>query len=389
MMIHSNFLKIILVLSVITLVGFPLYTIFFQNPSFNDLLNENIINEAVRSATHLSSFLVIEQGALLSDIISDDLVSQIEVLKKDAHFIKLKLYSPSGKVIYSTDPEEIGKFNKEPYFQTIIAKGETHSNHVKANTETREGQKMTRDIVETYVPIIRAGNKIGIFEIYRDITEERQKLQKLINRSSAILFTMAAVLLAAVLIGIVKENQYVKDQKRIKEELHNLSISDELTGLYNRRGFFTLAEQQIKMEKRKSSGMLLVSADLNGLKLINDNHGHHEGDRALVEAAAILHETFRESDIVARIGGDEFVVLITEKPEFNPEILFTRLEKNLEDHNAKMKRPYKISISVGMAYYDPASVNPLDDMLIQADKKMYEHKRKNENTAEVDSNRKV
>jgi diguanylate cyclase (GGDEF)-like protein len=123
--------------------------------------------------------------------------------------------------------------------------------------------------------------------------------------------------------------------------------------------------------------------------LINDNHGHHEGDLALVEAAAILQETFRESDIIARIGGDEFVVLITEKPEINPEILFTRLEKKLEDHNAKMKRPYKISISIGMAQYNPASVNPLDDMLIQADKRMYEHKRKNENAEKVDSTRKV
>jgi hypothetical protein len=224
-----------------TLVFFPLYTIFFQNPSFNDLIRENIVNEAVSSATHLSSILVAEQGVLRSDTVSDELVGQIDVLKKDAHFIKLKLYTPAGKVIYSTDPEEIGKFNKESYLQAILEEGETHSNHLKKNTETLEGQKVSRDIVETYVPIIRAGKKIGIFEIYHDITQERQKLQKLINRSSAILFTMAAVLLAAVLIGIVKENQYVKDQKRIKEELHNLSISDELTGLYNRRGFFTLA----------------------------------------------------------------------------------------------------------------------------------------------------
>jgi diguanylate cyclase (GGDEF)-like protein len=388
-MIHSNFLKIILALSIMTLVLFPLYTIFFQNPSFYDLLKENIVNEAVSSATQLTSVLIVDQGVLSSEAVSDELLGQIEALKKDAHFIKLKLYTQSGKVIFSTDQEEIGKFNKEPYLQAILEGGETRSNHLQKNTMTSEGKNVNRDIVETYVPIVRGGNKIGVFEIYHDITEEKQKLQKLINRSSAILFTMAVVLLAAVLIGIVKENQYVNDQKRIKEELHNLSISDELTGLYNRRGFFTLAEQQIKMEKRKSSGMLLVSADLNGLKSINDNHGHHEGDRALVEASAILQETFRESDIVARIGGDEFVVLITEKPEINPGILFTRLEKNLVDHNAKMKRPYKISISVGIAHYNPASVNPLDDMLIQADKRMYEHKRKNEKPEKLDSARKM
>jgi diguanylate cyclase (GGDEF)-like protein/PAS domain S-box-containing protein len=168
----------------------------------------------------------------------------------------------------------------------------------------------------------------------------------------------------------------ITDRKRTEEALRNLSLADELTGLYNRRGFFTMAEQQLRIACRMKKRMLLLFADIDDLKWINDNMGHNEGDQALVNVARILKMTFRESDFVARIGGDEFAILAIETEEVNAEVLSRRLLENLQVHNAKENRGYNLSISMGMSRYDLDSSCSLDDLLTRADKFMYTHKRK-------------
>lgn len=99
------------------------------------------------------------------------------------------------------------------------------------------------------------------------------------------------------------------EHARMHERLHTISLHDDLTGLYNRRGFFTLAEHLLKLAKRQQEGLFMLYADLDDLKKINDTLGHQKGDWALIDTANLLKETFRESDIIARIGGDEFVVM--------------------------------------------------------------------------------
>jgi diguanylate cyclase (GGDEF)-like protein len=243
---------------------------------------------------------------------------------------------------------------------------------------------MTADVVEAYVPIVRGGRLTGVFEIYYNISSEKQKLRSLITLSSVVLLGMATILLIAVIISVSRAHQYLRDRERVLEELRTLSLSDELTGLYNRRGFFILAEQQIKIATRTRRGMLLVSADLDGLKKINDGFGHHEGDRAIVDAGQLLRQSFRESDIISRIGGDEFVILITEKPEINAEVLFRRFGKNLESHNRRVQRPYLFSISMGVATFDPQNPVDLNALLIAADKSMYENKKRNRHRSKTE-----
>jgi diguanylate cyclase (GGDEF)-like protein len=121
--------------------------------------------------------------------------------------------------------------------------------------------------------------------------------------------------------------------------------------------------------------MLLLFVDVDGLKRINDNHGHTEGDLVLIDIANILKGTFRESDITARIGGDEFVVLAVKNTDVNGEIPTTRLQKNLDEHNAKGSRGYQLSISVGTTQFDPEQPLSVDELLARADALMYEQKR--------------
>lgn len=168
----------------------------------------------------------------------------------------------------------------------------------------------------------------------------------------------------------------ITDRKQTEEALRTLSLADELTGLYNRRGFFTLAEQQLKIAKRMKKKMLLLFVDLDDLKLINDTHGHSEGDLALIEIANTLKKIFRESDLIARIGGDEFAVLVTETEGSNAETLAARLLEGLRAYNAKKSRGYNLSISIGISRYDPENPCTIDELLSLADKLMYKQKKK-------------
>ncbi len=165
--------------------------------------------------------------------------------------------------------------------------------------------------------------------------------------------------------------------EREKEELRNQSLIDELTGLYNRRGFFTLVQPQIKLSERTQEHLYLLFADLDGLKSINDNYGHHTGDQALITSAEILKQTFRKSDIIARISGDEFVVLLAEANAESERAIVQRLRNSLTEHNAaEPNRRWNLSLSVGVVRYEPQERGSIDDLMIRADELMYEEKTK-------------
>jgi diguanylate cyclase (GGDEF)-like protein len=161
---------------------------------------------------------------------------------------------------------------------------------------------------------------------------------------------------------------------KMQQEIRNLTLRDELTGIYNRRGFFALVEYQFNMAKRSKTGLFMLYADLDNLKIINDTLGHQEGDRALIETADILRNNFRQSDIIARIGGDEFVVFPVGTSSDCVDKILGRLQQALEAYNARNKRGYSLSISAGISFYDPELPCAIDDLLAAADRSMYERK---------------
>jgi diguanylate cyclase (GGDEF)-like protein/PAS domain S-box-containing protein len=169
--------------------------------------------------------------------------------------------------------------------------------------------------------------------------------------------------------------QDITERKRAEAALQSLSLIDELTGLYNRRGFMAVTEQHLAAIRRNEKVPVLLYADLDGLKEINDSLGHHEGDRALVKAAEIFKETFRSSDILARLGGDEFVVLAAIGPEESAESLTTRLQEKFSASNARGNRPYNLSVSVGLAHFDDEESHSIEELMARADGAMYEDKR--------------
>src|SRR3989475_9881192 len=169
--------------------------------------------------------------------------------------------------------------------------------------------------------------------------------------------------------------QDISERKRAESALQSLSLVDELTGLYNRRGFLAVTEQYLESFQRTDNGLVVLYADLDGLKGINDSLGHLEGDRALMKAAEIFKETFRSSDIIARIGGDEFVVLAAIGPEESAEFLTNRLQEKFKAASSQWNHSYDLSVSVGLAHFDDDEGQPIEELMALADRAMYENKR--------------
>ena len=167
----------------------------------------------------------------------------------------------------------------------------------------------------------------------------------------------------------------ITERKLQEERLKDLAILDELTGLYNRRGFMALANQHLKQAKRAKRRALVIFADLNGLKRINDTHGHADGDRALIAAADVFNRTFRDSDVVARVGGDEFAILAVEADSHNLETIRTRLQQALDVANRAHPNNFELSVSIGVVSYDPDQHSTVEELMALADREMYTQKR--------------
>lgn len=188
------------------------------------------------------------------------------------------------------------------------------------------------------------------------------------------------------LLGEISVREHT--EKRLKEALsllEKMSIEDEMTGLYNRRGFMAMAEQQVKYLKRQKTPFFIVYADLDGLKAINDRWGHGDGDVAIKAAAEVLKKTLRDSDIVARMGGDEFTAIVSNvyPPDFTG--IMKRLAAACEKKTAELGRPWKLSMSIG--FHNPAEGCDLslDSMLVLADEELYREKQRKKKLASPDA----
>jgi diguanylate cyclase (GGDEF)-like protein len=201
---------------------------------------------------------------------------------------------------------------------------------------------------------------------FGQILEEVDEISKLLKSDRPDTETMRVATHPAVW-GAVK-------QALLDRELRYLALTDDLTCLFNRRGFFAAATQQLKLAQRNSQTLLLLFCDVDDLKKINDTFGHQQGDLALIRTADALEQSFRGSDILSRLGGDEFVVLASETSKQTQEIILRRLQNNLKKSGVTEPR-YDLSLSVGVARFDPKHAVTLGELMVQADKAMYEKKR--------------
>lgn len=151
-------------------------------------------------------------------------------------------------------------------------------------------------------------------------------------------------------------------------------MRDELTGLYNRRGFVLLAEEQLRLARRSKNGFWVLAMDLDGLKRVNDTRGHAEGDRSIRRAAAILRDSLRDSDIIARFGGDEFAVLVIEAGPQSGAVIAEHIRAKARAEAGSDRRAEPVLFSIGTVYVSPTAQTDLGSWLDQADKALYQDK---------------
>ena len=217
--LRQKALRNILIVSVILATVLPASMLLVISPSFTNLLIESTKKSAIRAASHLKSMVFLDHTHINRTGLKADFLGEIDTIKKDLDLQKLKIFAKSGEIIFSSDPEDIGTINEEKYFHEIIAGGNVFTQVVQKNKETLEGQIVTSDVVETYVPVMNAGAFLGAFEIYYDITSEKEGLDKLLSHSSILLVIFSAGLLFIVIVILFKENIALTGRKKAEEAL--------------------------------------------------------------------------------------------------------------------------------------------------------------------------
>jgi len=175
---------------------------------------------------------------------------------------------------------------------------------------------------------------------------------------------------------IDKLYQKVSELEKANEHLRNISLTDGLTGLNNRRGFMILATGLLKFARRAGYSSCLIYVDLDSLKYINDTFGHTAGDMAITHFARILTDTFRDSDVIGRMGGDEFVALLIDATESDIAGMQALLQSNVDAYNLQAESLQALSFSLGAIRIDPNSTISMEEFLSQADEAMFAHKQR-------------
>jgi diguanylate cyclase (GGDEF)-like protein/PAS domain S-box-containing protein len=274
-----------------------------------------------------------------------------------------ELFENANDLLYTHDLE--GNFTSVNH-ACVTLTGYTHAELLRMNIAdlvASDSLEKTRQMLEQK---IQQGGGATTYEV--SVTAKDGRLVPL-EVSTRLLLERGA------LVGVQGIARDISERKRQETALRNMSLTDPLTGVYNRRGAIALADQQLKVAQRLGNTMLLLYADLNHLKEINDTFGHSAGDAALVEIAQVLQETFRESDIIARMGGDEFVILAMESNGATEETLRQRLLERLDLRN-RSADVYPLSVSMGIARFDPFNARSFEELVREADQRMYSEKRR-------------
>ena len=251
----DGLLRNILIVSIILVTTLPLYNYLVIRPSFEKFLTESTNDEAVKIAKHSVAMFLPKKTGLSKKTIKYYASDGIENLQRDFKLTKFKIFSNSGEIIFSSDPKEIGNINNQRYFHEIVAKGKIVTQGIQKETKSLDGQLMSVDVVETYVPLMSDGIFQGAFEIYYDITARKQQLDKLLSRSSAVVFIIALGLLLSIIVILFIENKTISKREQAEKERENL-----------------IAELQDAVRKIKTlSGLLPICSNC---KKIRDDKGY-------------------------------------------------------------------------------------------------------------------
>jgi hypothetical protein len=208
----KSFIKKVFIISCILAIIYPVVNAYVIVPAFTRILVNNTQDEAMRTGQHLSRMFFRDHTVLTRKLVEERVSAEKAAhILKDFGLMKLKIFAPSGETLFSSSPGDLGKINKKSYFHDIVAKGEPYTKIVKKDGTSAEGQVVSVDVVETYVPLVYSGNFAGAFEIYYDITGRSQRLHHIVSRSSYIPLCIMLIFLFALLIVMLRGDKAVSE----------------------------------------------------------------------------------------------------------------------------------------------------------------------------------
>lgn len=373
-MYRHSILILIAGVSVLLVLALPLYLKFSSHPAYEEFL----VNNAEQEMGVLARKMVKDHQFLTpispETVLPESFIRNVEYIRQTVGLPKIKIFTTKGIIVYSTDPADLGSRTSQVFFSAMLADGLPRT---ELQVFKNAGSGGEIHIIETYVPIYENGVAVGVFEIYHNISGLKQTFHRMLRDERRILLPVIILLLAASFSGSWLAYRSMTELKETRDRFEQLSVTDTLTGLLNRRGFISLVEKQLSFLKRCGKGAVLLYIDLDDFKLINDMYGHTVGDQALIEAAGILSHTLRMSDVIGRIGGDEFAALAVKNdhPDHD-DLVRQRLLENLALWNSQSGARYTLAFSIGMVEYTPESLCTVDEMMNLADENMYREKQR-------------
>jgi len=322
-MLRNPFLRNILLLSLLVALIFPLYYALVLAPAYDDVLVEDTQDEALRYARFLIHSLHLGELDLESSPVPEGLGAEVGTLMKDAHLIKIKLYAPSGRTLYSPNPAEIGELNDSRLFSTILPAGQSYSEVVHKEGRTADGQTLQTELVETYIPIIEEGSFRGAIEVYCNISQSRERLARLHSQSQRMLAGISAALLLLTLLGLKRAAFSMR--RRQQAELKLQRMNEELEERVQQRT--NEVEQALsESEKNRSKIDAILAAVPDALLALDDKR------RVLLmnRAAEKLLGCARGSGLGLPL-----------RKVVRDEMLATRLERVIETGEAKERFDWK------------------------------------------------
>ena len=270
-LLQNRFLRSIFIIGVLLALTLPVSYVVFIHPAFTKLLIEDKVDDALSIAKHLSSYVSSQSAHVEENYLPVNFLNQAVEHKNDFGLKKLKVYAKSGEVIFSTDTDDVGTINRERYLYEVIENGKPFTQVVTRRTESLEGQTMSADVVETYVPLMKDDSVLGAFEIYYDITHRKDQLQNLLLHSSVTLTILAGGLLSLVIILLFKEHRTIAQRKRAEEQVRR--AHDELEQrVEERTADLVEANERLRqeIEERKRIEEALRDSERKYRALINE-----------------------------------------------------------------------------------------------------------------------
>ncbi len=253
--LRGDFSRNLLIISVVIVILLPIYNAAFIYPVFKRLFADTTAQDATNIAKYFMEMFTTETNDLVEHPLDHRMLEEVSTLKTTFGLTKLRIFSKSGEILFSTDSSEIGTTNTESYFKDVVSQGRSFTKIVKKGTESLEHQRMPVDVVETYVPLMKDGAFLGAFEIYYDITEKEHNLNRLLLISFIIVVMLALGVLIISIVNIVKEKRITNERRRSYEEKERL-----ITEL-----------QSALAEVKTLSGLLPICASC---KKIRDDQGY-------------------------------------------------------------------------------------------------------------------